>query len=231
MRRLRPAELTPYDYSTPAIIPTLWFAEGITSYYDQLLPVAAGLCSEADLLEDLGSDLSRYFLTPGRALQSLRQSSEEAWVKLYRQDAWSADNQVSYYLKGAVLSLVLDLHLRRRGACLADVLQALWQRFGSQRRGYQEADLIEIFSAFSPDLEQQLPAWLAQTDDPDLHSYLIEIGLRLQPQLATLADVGWSLETAERVGVRLRRVARQGPAVQAGLQVGDELLEIGRAHV
>ncbi len=72
VRRLRPAELTPYDYSTACIVPTLWFAEGVTSYYDQLLPVCAGLSCEDELFEDLGADLSRYYLTAGRSVQSLR---------------------------------------------------------------------------------------------------------------------------------------------------------------
>lgn len=226
VRRLRPAELTPYSYSAATIVPTLWFAEGVTSYYDQLLPVAAGLCGEAELLEDLGADLSRYLLTPGRSVQSLRDSSEEAWVKLYRQDAWSSDSQISYYLKGQVLSLLLDLHLRRCGACLADVLQSLWKRFGICRRGYQECDLVEAFSSISPDLETLLPTWLAATEDPDLHSYLKDIGLRLEPQMAKTAEAGWILETPEGSGLRLSKVARHGPACLAGLQVGDELLAI-----
>lgn len=226
VRRLRPAELTPYNYSTACIVPTLWFAEGVTSYYDQLLPVCAGLSCEAELLEDLGADLSRYYLTPGRSVQSLRGSSEEAWVKLYRQDAWSADSQISYYLKGQVIALVLDLHLRRHSACLAEVLQTLWQRFGIHRRGYQEADLIDAFSSVAPDLAMLLPAWLGESEDPDLHSYLIEIGLRLQPQLASIADAGWGFEAPDRDGVRLRRVVRQGPAAQAALQVGDEVLAV-----
>ena len=80
------------------VVPSLWFAEGITSYLDQFLPLTAGLSSEPELLEDLGQDLSRYLLTPGRQVQSLRQSSQEAWVKLYRADAYAGDSQVSYYL-------------------------------------------------------------------------------------------------------------------------------------
>ena len=226
IRRLRPAELTPYTYSSATIVPTLWFAEGVTSYYDQLLPVAAGLCGEPELLEDLGADLSRYFLTLGRSVQSLRASSEEAWVKLYRQDAWSADSQISYYLKGHVLSLVLDLHMRRCGGCLADVLQSLWRRFGICRRGYQERDLVEACTSVSPDLEKLLPAWLAETGDPDVHLYLMDIGLKFEPQMSKIADVGWVLDPPERAGVCLSRVVRYGPASHAGLQVGDELLAI-----
>jgi predicted metalloprotease with PDZ domain len=113
VRRLKPAELTPVDYGEPVPVPTLWFAEGVTSYYDLLLVGSCGLCEEDDTLADLSEDLSRYLLCAGRHVQSLRDSSLEAWVKLYRQDAYSGSNQVSYYLKGAVLALVLDLHLRR----------------------------------------------------------------------------------------------------------------------
>jgi predicted metalloprotease with PDZ domain len=153
-------------------------------------------------------------------------------VKLYRQDAWSADSQISYYLKGHVIALILDLHLRRCGACLAEVLQTLWQRFGLHRRGYQEADLIDAFSSIAPDLAVLLPAWLNKTADPDLHRYLIEIGLRLQPQMASVANAGWGLEAPDRAAeVRLRRVVRHGPAAQAGLQVGDEVLAVDANRV
>jgi predicted metalloprotease with PDZ domain len=67
---------------------------------------------------------------------------------------------------------------------------------------------------------------LAETDDPDVHCYLSDIGLLLKPQLAITADLGWVLENPDRTGLRLRRVVRNGPAAQAGLQVGDELLAI-----
>lgn len=225
VRRLRPAELTPYDYDRPTIVPTLWFAEGLTSYYDQLLPVAAGLAGEQELLDDLGSDLSRYLLTPGRQVQSLRASSQEAWVKLYRQDAHSADCQISYYLKGAVLALVLDLRLRRAGSWLGAVLQQLWRSHGRSRRGYGEADLLAAFCDHDPELAELLPLWLEGLQDPPLHEELAGVGLQLVGQ----PSAQWSLAArAEASGgsLTLRRVERDGPAQQAGLQVGDELLAL-----
>ncbi|MFM7085682.1 MAG: M61 family metallopeptidase [Cyanobium sp.] len=225
VRRLRPAELRPYDYDQPTILPTLWFAEGVTSYCDQLLPHAAGLCSEAELLEDLGADLSRYLLTPGRHVQSLRDSAQEAWVKLYRADAHAPDNQVSYYLKGAVLSLVLDLHLRRHGSWLGAVLQELWRCHGASDRGYREADLLQACAAAAPDLETLLPHWLASHEDPPLETYLSDLGLRLTPEISEQWDAGLQAEEANG-GLRLRRVWRQGPACRAGLMVGDELLAL-----
>jgi predicted metalloprotease with PDZ domain len=222
VRRLRPVELTPIDYDRPTVVPTLWFAEGVTSYYDQLLPLAAGLTTEADLLSDLGADLSRFLLTPGRRIQSLRHSAQEAWVKLYRPDPHNPDCQVSYYLKGAVIALVLDLHLRRHGAALALVLQELWRSHGAVGRGYREADLLAAFARHAPDLSTLLPFWLESEQDPDLPGYLADVGLRLTPERSTVPDAGWQCDGA----AVLERVRRGGAAEAAGLQVGDELLAL-----
>ena len=226
VRRLRPAELTPVDYGRPMIVPGLWFAEGVTSYLDQLLPLAAGVGTESELLEDLGGDLSRYLLTPGRRVQGLRQSAEEAWVKLYRQDASSPDSQISYYLKGAVLALVLDLHLRRLGSCLALVMQGLWRSHGTWGRGYGSEDLIAAFAAQAADLATLLPRWLVSTDDPDLSSYLADLGLALEPERSKEWFLGWQLEESAERPMQLKRVHRDGPAERACLQAGDELIAV-----
>ncbi|MFM7268995.1 MAG: M61 family metallopeptidase [Cyanobium sp.] len=222
VRRLRPAELTPIAYDRACLVPTLWFAEGVTSYYDQLLPVAAGLATEAELLDDLGADLSRYLLTPGRRVQSLRESSQEAWVKLYRPDPHNGDSQVSYYLKGAVIALVLDLHLRRHGSALSLVLQQLWQSHGRHGRGYLEADLLRAFSRHAEDLSTLLPCWLESGEDPDLPSYLADVGLKLTAEIGSQPTTGWHCGSA----MTLERVGRGGAAAAAGLQVGDELLAL-----
>jgi predicted metalloprotease with PDZ domain len=231
VRRLRPAELAPIDLERPAIVPTLWFAEGVTSYLDQFLPLAAGLGDESALLEDLGADLSRYRLTAGRRVQSLRSSGQEAWVKLYRQDAHSHDNQISYYLKGAVLTLVLDLHLRRHGSWIGAVLRQLWQSHGRWRRGYLEADLIAAFADQAADLSILLPQWLESTDDPPIDDALLEVGLRLVPEMGSQPFAGWQPEAATGAALMLRRVDRDGPAQRAGLQVGDELLAVNGQRV
>lgn len=226
VRRLKPAELTPLDYGRATIVSGLWFAEGVTSYLDLLLPLAAGVGTEADLLEDLGADLSRYLLTPGRRVQGLRQSAEEAWVKLYRQDASSADSQISYYLKGAVVALVLDLHLRRHGSSLGVVLRGLWRSHGAAGRGYTNADLIDAFAGQAPDLAELLPHWLESTDDPDLDAYLADVGLALRPKPAQEPFLGWQLDEPAGGTMRLKRLHRDGPAERACLQAGDELLAL-----
>jgi len=225
VRRLRPLELATYDYDQAVVIPSLWFAEGVTSYLDQLLPHAAGLSGEAELLEDLGADLSRYLLTAGRQVQTLQASSEEAWVKLYLADAHSGSSQVSYYLKGAVLALVLDLRLRQRGYCLPLVLQQLWRSHGAIGRGYRQAELIAAFAAHDPELSELLPQWLNSTEDPPIAAALAVVGLRLQPEISSEPWLGWQLEVTN-AGLFLQRLQRDSPAQLAGLLAGDELLAL-----
>lgn len=225
VRRLRPLELATYDYDQAVVIPSLWFAEGVTSYLDQLLPLAAGLSGEAELLEDLGADLSRYLLTAGRQVQSLQASSEEAWVKLYLADAHSGSSQVSYYLKGAILALVLDLRLRQRGYCLPLVLQQLWRSHGAIGRGYRQAELIAAFAVHDSELSELLPQWLNSTEDPPIDAALAVVGLRLQPEIAHEPWLGWQLE-ATNAGLILQRLQRDSPAQLAGLLAGDELLAL-----
>ena len=231
VRRLKPAELSVVEYGQATPVPTLWFAEGVTSYYDVLLPGSCSLCSEEDTLADLGDDLSRYLLCAGRRVQSLRDSSLEAWVKLYRQDAYSSNTQVSYYLKGAVLALVLDLHLRRHGSALAVVLRELWRRFGRWERGYREIDLLTTFREQAEDLSTLLPHWLESTEDPDVSGYLRDVGLTLEAETAAQPDLGWRLERIPEGPLRLSAVARHGPAEDAGLEVGDELMALNRQRL
>ena len=232
VRRLRPSQLVPIDYDRAVVVPTLWFAEGITSYVDQLLPHAAGCCPAHEVLEDLAEDLGRYLGSQGRSVQSLRASSEEAWVKLYRPHPHAANQQVSYYLKGAVLALVLDLHLRRQGAWLGAVLQDLWRSHGTSRRGYCDDDLIDAFARHAPDLRTLLPHWLTSTEDPPLEQLLLsEVGLRLEPLRPTVVALGWQLEQRPAGGLWVTRTSRGGAAQQAGLQVGDELIALGQERV
>ena len=225
VRRLRPAELTPYCYGDPVVTPTLWFAEGITSYVDQLLPFAAGVTTAESVLEDLGADLSRYLLSPGRAVQSLLESSQEAWVKLYKADAYSSNSQISYYLKGAVVALVVDLILRRHGASLTQVLHNLWQSHGRWGKGYHESDLVEAFAEFHLPLSTLLPQWLRSKQDPPLPELLADVGLELTPETETHLDLGAGVEL-KGGQLWVQRVNRHGPASQAGLMVGDELVAL-----
>ena len=225
VRRLRPRQLRPYRYGGAVLVPELWFAEGVTSYYDQLVLLHAGLCSEEDYLTDLAKDISRLLTTPGRRVQSLLDSGTEAWVKLYRADAHSSNQQVSYYLKGTLVALLLDLHLLARGSGLHGLLQRLWQRFGVAERGYSQADLMAAVAELDPELETLLNGWLTGVDELPLDGYLKTVGLNLTPDTSTVAFSGLHLELVD-AQLLVRRVVRDSPGEDAGLSPGDELLAI-----
>ena len=114
----------------------LWAFEGATSYYDNLLVRRAGLMSAARYLTRVGETLTALSTTPGRRVQSLTDASFLSWIKHYRPDENSPNSAISYYLKGEVVALLLDLELRRatqNARSLDDVLRLLWKTYGDER--------------------------------------------------------------------------------------------------
>jgi predicted metalloprotease with PDZ domain len=158
-------------------------------------------------------------------VQSLQQSSEEAWVKLYKRDSQSDNQQLSYYLKGQLVALLLDLHLLSIGSDLTDLLGNLWRCFGALERGYSQADLLAATADLAPDLGPLLQHWLTSVDELPLESYLRKAGMRLIPEHPSSPHTGLLLETVQGQ-VKVRRVERHSPGEQAGLSPGDELLAL-----
>ena len=222
-KRLSPLAFDPIDYDRETLTASLWFVEGVTSYVDQLIPLWAGITSREHYLEDLGQDISRYLDTPGRHIQTLEDASREAWVKLYRRDRFSDDAQISYYLKGQLVSLLLDLHLRSHGSSLPTVLRTLWQRFGHVEAGYSEADLRRAFVAEEPGLEPRLASWVSGLDELPLADYLQRVGLRLEPAGCPRPFTGLGLRSSP-AGLEVKRVQRDSPGAAAGLLPADLLI-------
>ena len=225
VRRLRPSEYVPYRYDRPVISEGLWFAEGITSYFDLALPLLSGFSSRLDLLEDLAADLSHVLLNPGTGIQSLADSSREAWVRLYKQSPANARSQISYYRLGTALAFCLDVRLRQSGGSLAETLRLLWRRLGIHGRGYTRSDLIEVIGLTSNDLAAELPAWLDVCGSLPIEPCLKDLGLVLEPVMASHPDAGWTLREADGT-VWIDRTVPAGPAESAGLVAGDELLSL-----
>ena len=225
VRRLRPVEYLPYDYSGAVVSEGLWFAEGITSYFDLTTTLLAGCSTRVDFLRDLGIELSRVLMTPGRRTQSLAASAEEAWVKLYKATPASRDSQVSYYGLGAAAAFVLDVRLREVGSSLAVVLRSLWQSHGRQRRGYCRGDIKAALEGVDATLASDLDGWLDQPDSLPLDRTVGALGLRLDPIPTTHPNHGLTLSD-EQGEVVVTRVATDGPAANADLVVGDEVLAV-----
>lgn len=180
-KRLRPAELGPFDYEAEVPTRSLWFVEGVTSYYDDLVLRRAGLSDDRQYLARLGETAERIETAPGRELQSLADASYDAWIKFYRRDENSANHTISYYGKGALVAWLLDARLRRAtgGAkSLDDLLRLAWQRF-PEGGGYSPEDLVALAAELGGD---DVGAWLRQavegTGGLDYTPALDELGLR-----------------------------------------------------
>jgi predicted metalloprotease with PDZ domain len=129
VKRLRPHELARYDYDRENHTELLWFFEGFTSYYDDLLLRRAGLIDDATYLQLLAKTVNQVQQTPGRRVQSVAQASFDAWTKYYRVQENTPNATVSYYTKGSLVALCLDLTLRAEGHTTLDaVMRALYER-------------------------------------------------------------------------------------------------------
>ncbi|MCL5742281.1 MAG: peptidase M61 [Betaproteobacteria bacterium] len=223
VKRLRPAEFFRYDYSQENYTQLLWFFEGFTSYYDDLLLRRAGLIDDATYLKLLGKATNQVLQTPGRSVQTVAQASFDAWVKYYRQDENTPNATVSYYTKGSLVALCLDLTLRREGkTTLDEVMRDLWKRCAGGPM--TEADLrAELASLAGRSFDNELDQWVHSTAELPLAELLAAHGVALKPEQPQLAQ-RLGLRVTENHSVKLKTVLRGGPAEKAGMAAGDEWL-------
>ncbi|HEU5282951.1 MAG TPA: PDZ domain-containing protein, partial [Burkholderiales bacterium] len=248
VKRIRPAAFTPYDLDRENYTRLLWACEGITSYYDDLALVRAGLIAQQDYLELLGRSITSLLRTPGRTRQTVADASFDAWIKYYRQDENSPNAQVSYYLKGSLIALCLDLLIRDRTRgrrSLDHVMRALWTRHGRADTGVPEDGAERIAEEVSGvRLRGFFDRALRSTDELPLKQLLATAGIemhlrpaessadkggkpasRAPARLALRAGLG--VRTAEDAGgVKLTHVLDGGPAQAAGLSAGDVLIAL-----
>ena len=230
VKRLRPIELAQIDYEQENYTALLWFFEGFTSYYDDLLLRRAGLIDNAEYLRLINKTINQVQQTPGRLLQSVAQASFDAWVKYYRQDENTPNATVSYYTKGSLVALCLDLALRRDGATALDqVMRALYKRCkGGPMR---EDDLLQVLHELSGrSWAGEIAAWVHGTAELPLAELLTAHGVHCQDDRPQLAQQ-LGLRVAEAGGaITVKTVLRGGPAEAAGMMAGDEWLGIEHVH-
>ena len=226
VKRLRPADFTRYDYGVENYTELLWFFEGFTSYYDDLLLRRAGLLDDTAYLKLLNKTVNQLQQTPGRLVQSVAQASFDAWVKYYRVDENTPNATVSYYGKGALVALCLDLTLRREGAhTLDDVMRALWLRCkGGPMR---EADLLDTLKDLSGrSWTREIQRWVHSTSELPLRELLARHGVNVFDEPSQLAQ-RLGLRVSENGGaIQVKTVLRGGAAEKAGLAAGDEWLGV-----
>jgi predicted metalloprotease with PDZ domain len=228
VKRLRPAEFLRHQYDSEQYSRLLWFFEGFTSYYDDLLLRRTGLLDDAGYLKLLNKTINQVQQTPGRFVQSVAQSSMDSWIKYYRQDENTPNATVSYYTKGALVALCFDLTLRREGtSTLDDVMRALWERCATppHQGAMSEADFAAVLAelggrSFAP----ELAAWVHGTEELPLAELLSHHGIAWHEDPAQWAQ-RLGLRVSETPGsVQIKVVLRGGAAEEAGFAPGDEWL-------
>ena len=225
VKRLRPTEFARYDYTRENYTRLLWFFEGFTSYYDDLLLRRSGLLDNSGYLKLLNKTVNQVMQTPGRAVQSVAEASFDAWVKYYRQHENTPNATVSYYTKGALVALCLDLTLRRGSqASLDQVMRALWHR--CEAGPMSEQDFAEELQAASGrSMAPELAAWVHGRGELPLKSLLEEHGVAVVDDPSQLAQ-RLGLRCSETAGVVVKTVLHGGAAHAAGLATGDEWLGV-----
>ena len=227
VKRLRPGPLARIDYSRENYTDLLWFFEGFTSYYDDLLLRRAGLIDDAAYLALLTKTLQHVLSTPGRQIQSVAQASFDAWIRYYRPDENTPNSTVSYYTKGALVALCLDLRLRAEGHAggLDAIMRALWQRCAGGPM--QEADVLAVLHdhtgrAWNADIQ----AWVHGTRELPVLDLLQAQGVQVQHEpLPWVEQLGLRVQEGA-AGVRIKTVLSGSAAQAAGLAAGDELLAV-----
>lgn len=227
VKRIRPQAFIDAPLDREAYTRQLWIFEGFTAYYDSLLVLRSGRISREDYLRDLAKSITRLLRTPGRAVQTLEDSSFDAWIKLYKPDENSPNAQVSYYLKGSLTALALDLTLREAGHSLDQVMHALWQQHGKTGKGLGECALAGLIEEVTGvDVRRFLKLALHTTQELPLARLLPKFGIDYQVAVENdrMTDLG--IRLASGTEAKIASVLSGSAAEQAGLAGGDVVIAI-----
>jgi len=237
VKRLRPIELGPWDFTRPANTRGLWIAEGITNYYGHLMQRRAGLWTDAKLLSTFSQQITDVENAPGSRLMSAEESSLSAPFiddAVHAQQTNLANTSISYYPKGEVLGLVLDLLIRGKTggrASLDDVMRRMYEEFYLKSpnatyylrgRGYRPEDFERIVSEVSgADMSDFFKRHVRGVESPPYEEALAQVGLRFVREPRQPVGVGITADESDHTNFKIASVRSGSPATEAGLQVGD----------
>ena len=242
VKRIKPAGFVRHDLRSESYTRLLWVFEGFTSYYDDLALRRAGLLSTQDYLQSLGGTVSAVLRNPGRNIQTVAESSFDAWIKYYRQDENSPNAIVSYYAKGALVALCLDLLIRaqsRGERSLDDLMRLLWRRYGrgfygpdgrvaAHAAGVAEEALPELIAeATGIKVGTVLRQWVDGTTELPLEKLLAALGVAMKLSAPDQAAARLGMRVSDTGGrLKITHTLSGGMAQRAGLSAGDELVAV-----
>lgn len=235
VKRIKPEVFTNPNLRSEVYTRQLWIFEGITSYFDNLNLVRAGVFSGKDYLTILQNDINTFLQNPGANVQSLAEASFDAWIKYYQPDENSINSSTSYYLKGSLVALMLDLLIiknSKRKQSLADVMQVLWQQYGKTGLGLPEGYFNQVvFEVTGEDYSEFFIASVNSTKQLHLADLLHDMGVNYKPKTTTILD-NLGIKVANDQGKLLvKAVLSNSSAEQAGLAANDSIIAINNYAV
>ncbi|MGP9518030.1 M61 family metallopeptidase [Psychrobacter sp. AOP7-C1-14] len=237
VKTVRPDVMIDVDLRREAFTPLLWVFEGFTSYIDDFMLQASGVIDKANYLRLLAEQINRYYQTPGRGNQSVAESSFDAWIKLYRTDENTGNAGISYYNKGALVALCLDLTLLKNSDGryrLFDVVKAFYtqaKQNDSKRIGISSADMGSVIEQFMPlaEWENFERRYVNGVEELPIEALLMANGVKIQENTKETADkhVPWGMRCNETpAGLKVNRVVRDSVAARAGISAHDVIIAI-----
>jgi predicted metalloprotease with PDZ domain len=247
-RRMRPQALDHYDYEQETYTRELWLAEGLTSYYDNLLLLRSGLISAEEFFPLLATEFHTYETTPGRHLDSAEAASFDAWIKLYKPDANTVNKSVSYYRKGSMVGFATDTAMRQASdhqVSLDTLMREMYRRYGPNGVAGDGGYPAGAFQSLAGELageavKEQVQTWLETTADPEIDAALAWYGLKLDraPSRTAAAEAGqpepadFGLVWNKLVpNLQVEAVLQGGTGAAAGILPLDEVLAINKLRV
>jgi predicted metalloprotease with PDZ domain len=242
VKRIRPIALGPFDYNNENYTKSLWIAEGITSYYDELALMRAGYVSRQDFLNTLMTYINNHENRAGSKIATLHEMSWDAWIKEYRPSENSKNNSYSYYSKGLIIGALLDMTISKATngkKSLDDVYKALYNDFYLNTKkgkvkegmGYTDDDFLNVCNKLAGvDLSADFNKWLASTESPDYSSIFKNLELDIKKVEANKFNWGLNYELSNGKTI-VKYVRNQGPALDLGINVNDEIISINGVRV
>jgi predicted metalloprotease with PDZ domain len=229
VKRIRPIELGPFNYTEENYTRMHWLTEGLTSFMDELFVLRTDLITLKEYLVLQKQNLTRYYSIAGKKFHSLEDSSFNAWVKLYRPDEFSNLSSISYYLKGGLVFSTLHFEFKKVGKSINDLLTALWSHYNKNPKvGVTKVEVLDMIESIgNKEIREQFELRISTTEDIDFDTYYAENGMQFIWEETNKAYLGidWIFKGDNAL---IEQVHLDGPAYKSGLNAGDEIIAINQ---
>ena len=231
VKSIRPDALGPFDYENENYTKLLWVAEGGTEYYSNLLLLRAGLINDKEFLSGRAGGIQQLQNRPGRFETSVEQASFDAWIKYYRPDENAINNQISYYDKGEIVNMMLDVTIRTASGgakSLDDVMRYLYAEFAKKGKNYSPEDFQKVSEMMAgKPLDDFFAKYVRGTAEIDYDSIMSGIGVSLDAAESSKGKPYIGADLSEANGqLTIRSIPAGTPAYDQGLNTGDQIVAV-----